>query len=67
MKILKKNYECNLPSWYAINLAIAFLKPGFLLAFFISLINSLKDLVFIKTSSFFQIFKAFEEVENAGK
>ena len=62
MKISKKNYEESLPSWYAINLAIAFLNSGSLLASLISLINLLQGFVFILLKYSTRLFKTFEEV-----
>ena len=62
MKISKRNYEYNFPSWYAINLAIAFLNLGSLLASLISLINLLQGFVFILLKHITTLFKTFEEV-----
>jgi hypothetical protein len=57
MKILKKNYSLGrgLPSWYAINLDIAFSNLGSLLASLISLINFFQD--FIKIFSISRYLK----------
>lgn len=60
MKISKKSYEYNRPSWYAINLATAFLNSGSLLASFISLINLFQD--FINKINGIKTYKTFEEV-----
>jgi len=62
MKISKRNYEYNFLSWYAINLAIAFLNLGSLLASLISLINLLQGFVFILLKHITTLFKTFEEV-----